>query len=71
MLDFENGESVMRREGNHTVQRSPLNGSWRLMDMDIQGSHVRSREEPWAQVCVERTVQRRLQSHSWRGFYCV
>lgn len=71
MLDFENSESVMGREGNHTVQRSPLNESWRLIDMDIQGSHVRSREEPWTQVCGERTVQRRLQSHSWRGFYCV
>lgn len=71
MLDFENSESVMGREGNHTVQRSPLNESWRLIDMDIQGSHVRSRKEPWTQVCGEQTVQRRLQSHSWRGFYCV
>lgn len=55
MLDFENSESVMGREGNHTVQRSPLNESWRLIDMDIQGSHVRSREEPWTQICGERT----------------
>lgn len=56
MLDFENGESVIGREGKYTVQRTPLNGSWRLIVMDIQGSRVRSREQPWAQVCGERTV---------------
>lgn len=65
MLDFENGESVMGRERNHTVQRTPLKGNWRLIDMDTQGSHVRSREQPWTQVCggedcIEEAVERFL-----------
>lgn len=47
---------VIGREGNHTVQRTPLNRSWRIVDVDIQGSHVKSREQPWAQVCGEQSV---------------